>query len=199
MLPLDGVRVVELSGTYAAGLPGRLLQGYGACVQRLDWDGPTPISNDERLYLHTGKHALEVAGLHEALQQADIIVSDLQPYQLNQLGIDWHQLRAANLQQVIVSAAAFGLHGPYANVQHTNATAFALGGIMGLTGDSERSPLLTGGNHAYALAGSTLSPLPPLLGLGYSAMDEANWLISPVKSVRLACWNITARSLPTPG
>lgn len=153
MLPLDGVRVVELSGTYAAGLPGRLLQGYGACVQRLDWDGPTPISNDERLYLHTGKHALEVAGLHEALQQADIIVSDLQPYQLNQLGIDWHQLRAANLQQVIVSAAAFGLHGPYANVQHTNATAFALGGIMGLTGDSERSPLLTGGNHAYALAG----------------------------------------------
>ena len=153
LLPLDGVRVVELSGTYAAGFPGRLLQGYGACVQRLDWDGPTSITADERLYLHIGKQALAIAELRKALQNADIIVSDLQPYQLEQLGIDWHHQHATNPRQVIISAAAFGLHGPYANMQHTNATAFALGGIMGLTGDSERSPLLTGGNHAYALAG----------------------------------------------
>jgi crotonobetainyl-CoA:carnitine CoA-transferase CaiB-like acyl-CoA transferase len=152
-LPLDGVRVVELSGTYAAGFPGRMLQGYGASVQRLDWDGPTPITVDERLYLHVGKLSLPIEKLHEAITQADIIVSDLQPYQLEALELDWHRQHCANPLQVIVSAAAFGLHGPYANMQHTNATAFALGGIMGLTGDSERSPLLTGGNHAYALAG----------------------------------------------
>jgi formyl-CoA transferase len=144
LLPLEGVRVVELSGTYAAGFPGRMLQGYGACVQRLDWDGPTPITADERLYLHTGKQTVAVTEIHEALRHADIIVSDLQPYQLEPLGVDWHKQHAANTRQVIVSAAAFGLHGPYANIQHTNATAFALGGIMGLTGDSERSPLLTG-------------------------------------------------------
>ncbi len=153
LLPLDGVHVVELSGTYAAGFPGRLLQGFGACVQRLEWDGPTPITSDERLYLHTGKQSLPTTELHAALRIADIIVSDLQPYQLEQLGIDWHQQHAVNPRQVIVSAAAFGLRGPYANMQHTNATAFALGGIMGLTGDAQRSPLLTGGNHAYALAG----------------------------------------------
>ncbi len=153
LLPLDGVNVVELSGSYAAGFPGRMLQGYGACVQRLDWDGPTPFSADERLYLHTGKIALPLKQLNDALANAHIIVSDLQPYQLADLGVDWQKQHAANPRQVIVSAAAFGLRGPYANMQHTNATAFALGGIMGLTGDSERSPLLTGGNHAYALAG----------------------------------------------
>jgi crotonobetainyl-CoA:carnitine CoA-transferase CaiB-like acyl-CoA transferase len=153
LLPLDGVHVVELSGTYAAGFPGRLLQGYGARVQRLEWDGPTPITDDERLYLHTGKESLPATKLHKALKDANIIVSDLQPYQLEQLGIDWRKQHGASPRQVIVSAAAFGLQGPYANMQHTNATAFALGGIMGLTGDAQRSPLLTGGNHAYALAG----------------------------------------------
>jgi crotonobetainyl-CoA:carnitine CoA-transferase CaiB-like acyl-CoA transferase len=153
LLPLDGVNVVELSGSYAAGFPGRMLQGYGACVQRLDWDGPTAISADERLYLHTGKRVLPLDQLHQAVAQADIIVSDLQPYQLAALGLDWAQQHGVNPLQVIVSVAAFGLRGPYANMQHTNATAFALGGIMGLTGDAERSPLLTGGNHAYALAG----------------------------------------------
>jgi crotonobetainyl-CoA:carnitine CoA-transferase CaiB-like acyl-CoA transferase len=153
LLPLNGVRVVELSGTYAAGLSGRFLQGYGATVQRLDWDSPTPNTSDERLYLHTGKLTLATEELQAALAQADIIVSDLQPYQLAELGLDWHAQHASNPQQVIVSVAAFGLHGPYANLQHTNATAFALGGIMGLTGNAERSPLLTGGNHAYALAG----------------------------------------------
>ena len=153
LLPLDGVQVVELSGTHAAGFPGRLLQGFGACVQRLEWDGPAPITNDERLYLHTGKQSLPATQLHAALGIADIIVSDLQPYQLEQQGIDWYKQHTANPRQVIVSAAAFGLRGPYANMQHTNATAFALGGIMGLTGDAQRSPLLTGGNHAYALAG----------------------------------------------
>jgi crotonobetainyl-CoA:carnitine CoA-transferase CaiB-like acyl-CoA transferase len=153
LLPLDGVRVVELSGTYAAGLPGRLLQGYGASVQRLDWDGPTRITGDERLYLHTGKLALAVEDLTHAIAKADIVVSDLQPYQLTELGLDWYAQHAANPRQVIVSVAAFGLRGPYVNLQHTNATAFALGGIMGLTGSAERSPLLTGGNHAYALAG----------------------------------------------
>jgi crotonobetainyl-CoA:carnitine CoA-transferase CaiB-like acyl-CoA transferase len=153
LLPLDGVHVVELSGSYAAGFPGRMLQGFGARVQRLEWEGPTPITGDERLYLHTGKQTLPTTELLEALRSADIIVSDLQPYQLEQLGLDWTQQHAVNPRQVIVSAAAFGLRGPYANMQHTNATAFALGGIMGLTGDSERSPLLTGGNHAYALAG----------------------------------------------
>jgi crotonobetainyl-CoA:carnitine CoA-transferase CaiB-like acyl-CoA transferase len=153
LLPLDGVRVVEFSGTYAAGLPGRLLQGYGASVQRLEWDGPTPVTADQRLYLHTGKLPLAVGKLKTAIAHADIIISDLQPYQLAELGLDWHNQHTTYPQQVIVSVAAFGLRGPYANLQHTNATAFALGGIMGLTGSAERSPLLTGGNQAYALAG----------------------------------------------
>ncbi len=161
-LPLDGLTVIELSRTYAAGLAGRYLRGYGAEVTRVDltgtWaDATAELTADESLYLHTGKSTLDLRtdGWRRLLDQADLVLSDLQPRHLATLGIgrNWSAHHEGHPAQVIVSVTAFGLHGPYADYEHTNATAFALGGIMGLTGDADRSPLVTGGNHAYALAG----------------------------------------------
>ncbi len=152
-LPLHNVRVLELSGGYAAGLTGRLLRGYGAHVTRANHGLAFALTNDEQTYLHYGKHVADVADLPTLLNEADLIISDLQPRLLTRLGIDWHSQHLAHPEQVIVSVTPFGLTGPYADHQHTNAVAFALGGIMGLTGDATRTPLLTGGNQAYALAG----------------------------------------------
>ena len=152
-LPLHNLRVLELSGGYAAGLVGRLLRGYGAHVSRIDHGMTFALTTDEQTYLHQGKHVADLADLGKLLSQADLIVSDSQPHLLTRLGIDWHSQHMAHPEQVIVSVTPFGLTGPYADHQHTNAVAFALGGIMGLTGDATRTPLLTGGNQAYALAG----------------------------------------------
>ncbi len=79
------------------------------------------------------------------------MLSDLQPGALSASGIDW--VRDRRPGQVVVSVTPFGLTGPMADERHTNAVAFAAGGIMGLTGDPDRSPLVTGGSQAYALAG----------------------------------------------
>ena len=152
-LPLLHVRVLELSGGYAGGLTGRLLRGYGAHVSRVDPGFGVSLTNDEYVYLHQGKHSADVADLEMLVNQADLIISDLQPLLLSRLGIDWHTQHLAHPQQVIVSVTPFGLTGPYADHEHTNAVAFALGGIMGLSGDATRTPLVTGGNQAYALAG----------------------------------------------
>ncbi len=81
------------------------------------------------------------------------IVSDAPPRTLSELGITWAELHQSHPQLVIVSVTPFGLVGPYADFEHTNATTYAIGGVMGLTGDSDRHPLLTGGSQAYALAG----------------------------------------------
>ena len=153
-LPLAGVEVLELSGTPAAGLAGRFLQGYGARVVRVDPGFAPPLTADEARYLHQGKLSAPCDdGLHLLLDAADLVLSDVQPAGLASLGIDWSTRHSAQPRQVIVSVTPFGLTGPYADFRHTNATAFALGGIMGLTGSADRSPLVTGGNQAYALAG----------------------------------------------
>ena len=152
--PLRGVRVLELSGAYAAGLTGRFLRGFGAEVTHVDPGAVVALTDDERAYVHAGKRHLPVGGPWRALlEDTDIVVSDLQPGALAVLGLDWNAHHASHPAQVIISITPFGLTGPYADHQHTNAVAFALGGIMSLTGDADRTPLITGGNQAYALAG----------------------------------------------
>ena len=144
----------ELSDGHAAGFAGRMLRGYGADVVRAD-HAPTPgaLTDDQHTYLHRGKRCVDAAAFHDHVHDVDIVLSDLQPSQARSFGIDWTAIRVARPGLVVVSVTPFGLTGPYAEFAHTNAVAFALGGIMGLTGDPERAPLLTGGSHAYALAG----------------------------------------------
>ena len=152
-LPLAGVRVLEISEGYAAGLAGRMLRGYGADVVRVASQSSDALTDDQHTYVHLGKRSVGIEALDQQLLDADIVMSDVQPALLHSLGIDWVAIRSARPGLVVVSVTPFGLTGPYADLAHTNAVAFALGGIMGLTGDPDRTPLLTGGSQAYALAG----------------------------------------------
>jgi crotonobetainyl-CoA:carnitine CoA-transferase CaiB-like acyl-CoA transferase len=57
-----------------------------------------------------------------------------------------------------VSVTPFGQTGPYRHYKSTNIVSFALGGIMSLTGDPAREPLVSGGSQAQYLGGCTPSP-----------------------------------------
>ncbi len=76
--PLQGVRVLELSGTIAAGFAGRYLRGYGADVVRVPIEGRAGPTADERRYLHAGKRALlgEGDAVRRLALAADIVVED---------------------------------------------------------------------------------------------------------------------------
>ena len=153
---LENLTVLELGGGVAAAMTARFLHGYGARVTRFE---PSDLSRAIELrpsqrtaYLsgidvvpgRTGDLSALVAG-------ADMIVSDRQPAEISALGLDFTQLRAVRPELIVVSVTPFGLHGPCADFATSNAVSFAAGGIMSLTGDADRTPLLTGGSHAYAL------------------------------------------------
>jgi crotonobetainyl-CoA:carnitine CoA-transferase CaiB-like acyl-CoA transferase len=153
-LPLDGVRVLELSTGLAAGFAGRLLRGYGADVRRADLPAaiaPVDLTADEATYVHTGKGAATIEAIHASA--VDIVVSDLQPAALAAVGIDWSAVHSEHPDLVVVSVTPFGLTGPYADYAATNAVMFAMGGIMSLTGDAARTPLVTGGSQGSMNAG----------------------------------------------
>lgn len=152
--PLAGARVLEISSGVAAAYAGRMLRGYGAHVRHVEAPDVVPLTADEAGYLHAGKvHEPVPADWDALLAGADIVVSDRQPAQLAALGLDWDAVRARHPHLVVVSVTPFGLTGPYADWQSTNAVSFAMGGIMSLTGDIGRTPLVTGGNQAFVLAG----------------------------------------------
>jgi crotonobetainyl-CoA:carnitine CoA-transferase CaiB-like acyl-CoA transferase len=64
-----------------------------------------------------------------------------------------HEIRERHPRLVVTAITPLGLDGPHAAHKSTNIVAFANGGIMALTGERERSPLLTGGDQAFMLAG----------------------------------------------
>ena len=153
MLVFEGLRVLEISGGVAAGFTGRLLRGFGADVRRFDVDRPLPLTGDEAIYLHSGKSEVSKTALPTAMTDADMILTDLQPHEAAAHGLDWQAARAESPRVLIVSVTPFGLSGPYCNFETTNAVSFAMGGIMSLTGDQDRTPLVTGGSQALYLAG----------------------------------------------
>ena len=153
-LPLADVRVLEVSSGIPAAYAGRMLRGYGADVRHVAVPGVVPLTADEATYLHAGKAELDVPADWDALfGAADIVISDRQPAQLRELGLDWAEVRARHPHLVVVSVTPFGLTGPYADYRAANAVSFAMGGIMSLTGDAARTPLVTGGRQADKLAG----------------------------------------------
>jgi crotonobetainyl-CoA:carnitine CoA-transferase CaiB-like acyl-CoA transferase len=159
--PLHGLRVVELAGGVPAAFCARQLRGFGAetiRVEGVDGAGPGPtcrLTADQRVFLVAGARRLVVTGdeLAELLDAADVVVEDGGPGFLASLGLDPEVDRAGRPHRVVTSISPFGHTGPRADWQTTNAVQFAVGGLMTLTGEPHRAPLVTGGEQAYFLGG----------------------------------------------
>jgi crotonobetainyl-CoA:carnitine CoA-transferase CaiB-like acyl-CoA transferase len=154
MLPLDGMRVLEIGGGVPAAFATRWLAGYGADVVRSE--GPAGgLDRDEEIALLAGKRRVAVPDgqLHALALAADLVVEDGKPGALALLGLDPLALRAEKPALVVTSLTAFGQTGPHASCEATNLVAHAAGGILSLTGVRGRPPLANGANQALKLLG----------------------------------------------
>lgn len=181
-LPLVGVRVVEIAGGIAAAFAARLLAGFGAEVTRVEGfaEGPD-LTTAEEIYLLAGKHRVqpsadELDGLVELVEQSDITVDDGSPHRLGSLRLEPVELRKARPSLVFVSVSPFGQTGPYRNYRATNIVSFALGGIMSLTGEYDREPLVSGGSQAQYLAGLHAFAAAVTAYLGAAVHGEGDWV-----------------------
>ena len=149
---LEGVRVLEVGGGFAAAFAARWLAGFGADVVRVD-PLEESLTADEQVYLLAGKRRIAAnAGQLRALAlAADIVIEDQKPGTLAGWGMSPPGLRKEKPALVVVSVTPFGQTGPYATYEADNIVAFAMGGLMSLTGHPAREPLMTGGSQAYCL------------------------------------------------
>jgi len=186
--PLDGVRVLDLTAFWAGPYATFFLGGLGAdvihveSVQRPDgmrfgthaqptspawWEyGPTFHS------ANTGKRGLTldltrprgVELLLELVKQADVVVENFSPRVMDNFGIDWAKLSAANPRLVYVRMPAFGLDGPWRNRVGFAQTMEQVSGIAWLT--------------AYpATAGEQAGPLTPRACADPLAGLHAAWAV----------------------
>ena len=177
VLPLDGMRVLEIGGGVPAAFATRWLAAYGADVVRSE--GPAgALDADEEVALLPGKRrvAADDTRLRALALAADVVVEDGPPGALAARGLGPDALRREKPALVVTSLTAFGQTGPHAGFEATNLVAHAAGGILSLTGIRGRPPLANGANQAWKLLGLHGFAASVTAYFGALLSGEGDWL-----------------------
>ncbi len=160
--PLADLRVVEIAGGVPAAFCARQLRGFGAetirieaIPDRTDLGVGCRLTPDQEVFLVAGSRRVDAPldAVMELLDSADVIIEDQGPGFLTTIGIDPAHLADTGAPTIVTSISPVGHRGPRAGWQATNAVQFAIGGLMTLTGEPHRPPLVTGGEQALFLGG----------------------------------------------
>jgi crotonobetainyl-CoA:carnitine CoA-transferase CaiB-like acyl-CoA transferase len=162
-LPLDGLKVVDLTWVFAGPLSTRVLADFGATVVKVE--GPThpdasrggggALCGDLSLegsvafaHFNCGKLGLTLdlgteagrAVLRDLVRWADVLVESYTPGVMEAWGLGYADLRAVNPQLVMVSTSLMGQSGPLSEFAGFGNLAGAITGFYELTGWPDRAP-----------------------------------------------------------
>ncbi|MDE0035358.1 MAG: CoA transferase [Deltaproteobacteria bacterium] len=182
---LDGVRVLELAGAEGE-YCGKLLADFGAEVIKVEPPGGSPSRGeppfmDDRpgsdrsltfLYFNANKKSITAdLGTEEGRErvrrlsaEVDVLLESGAPGTLAALGLGHEDLRTANPRLVYASVTAFGQTGPYSGYRWSGLVAFAMGGLMYVSGKPSAPPVNAPGAQAF-LVGSAHTALAILMAL----------------------------------
>jgi crotonobetainyl-CoA:carnitine CoA-transferase CaiB-like acyl-CoA transferase len=173
MLPLTGLKVLELGHYIAAPFATRLLADLGAEVIKVEPPEGDPVrgwgsqvkGNAVWFSVH-GRNKLSVtlnlkspedrARVLKLAGRADALVENFRPGQLERLGLGPEALHEANPRLVIARISGYGQDGPYRDKPAFGAIGEAMGGLRHLTanpGQTELPPPRCGVSISDDLAG----------------------------------------------
>lgn len=183
---LKGIKVVEMSTFMAAPVAGKQFAQYGASVIKID-----PIYGDPFYYFgralqmsttdeenpvwqwtHADKKEIAVDYktpegieiIHKLLSEADVFLTNFRPYQLEQAGLLYEQIKDVYPKLVYAWVTGYGLEGPWKDDPGFDSVAFFVrpGFLLGF-GDHE-VPVSSPGTLGDIITGNNLF-LAAVLGL----------------------------------
>jgi crotonobetainyl-CoA:carnitine CoA-transferase CaiB-like acyl-CoA transferase len=162
-LPLAGLKVLDLTTSYAGPLVGRALANFGATVVKVESANrpdlartAPPFLGDgfetSAAYAHTnaGKWSIALdlskgdeprAVLRDLAAWADVLIDAYAPGALDRMGLDRATLAELNPGLVVLQTTMLGQTGPLADVPGYGNMATALTGFFATTGWPDRSPV----------------------------------------------------------
>ena len=162
MLPLDGMKVLDISQIMAGPYCTMVLGDMGAEVVKVekanggdDSRQMGPYINDESTcfsQINRNKKSISLNLKDERAQQiffqlakeADVIVENYRPGVTKSLGIDYDTVSEINPGIVYCSISGYGQTGPYSHKGGFDLVAQGMTGLMSMTGEKGRRPLKTG-------------------------------------------------------
>ena len=163
-LPLSGIRVIDV-GTFLAGPhAASALSEFGAEVLKVEH----PIAGDpmRRFGTSTKRHDATLVWLSEArnrksvtldlhqtegvqlflrlVEKSDVLIENFRPGIMEEWGLGWPELSAANPGLIYLRVSGYGQTGPYRHRSGFAHIAHAFGGLSYLAGFPGETPVLPG-------------------------------------------------------
>lgn len=164
-LPLQDIRVVDLSRVLAGPSAGQILGDLGADVIKIErpgtgddtrgW-GPPFLGNgsDSAYFLSANRNKRSVAVdistvegqdlVRRLIGQSDVVIENFKTGDLTAKGLGWNELRAQVPGLVYCSITGFGQSGPDACRPGYDFIIQGLSGLMSVTGEPEGQPMKLG-------------------------------------------------------
>jgi crotonobetainyl-CoA:carnitine CoA-transferase CaiB-like acyl-CoA transferase len=159
--PLVGLKVVDLATVVAGPGVAKYFADYGADVIKVEipsgdstrsmgWTQPGESDSLWWKLVNRGKRSLvldlkknsELEVLKQLIDSADLLIENMRPGKIEQLGLDPVELMKRNPKLVVLRVSGFGQSGPYAQKPGFATIAEALSGLSGLLGEPDGGPLL---------------------------------------------------------
>ncbi len=187
-LPLQGVRILDLSRLLPGGFCSMLLADFGAEVLKVEdtgmgdyvrWSPPYYEGADKTargalfLALNRGKRSIRIDLKNERgrevllrlVRDTDVLLESFRPGVLDRLGVGYERLRRENPGLVYCAITGYGQDGPNRDRSGHDMNYLGLGGLLGLTGASDGPPVQAAGQIADIGGGALMGAIGILIAL----------------------------------
>jgi alpha-methylacyl-CoA racemase len=179
-LPLEGIRVLDLSRLLPGGFCSLLLADFGADVVKVEdtgmgdyirWSPPyyegAHDSAKSALFLSLNRNKrsirvdLKSEGGREALmalvRESDVVLESFRPGVLERLGVGYERMREENPGIVYCAISGYGQTGPKRDASGHDMNYLGLIGLLGLTGEQGGEPVQAAGQIADLGGGALMA------------------------------------------
>jgi alpha-methylacyl-CoA racemase len=187
-LPLEGVRVLDLSRLLPGPFCSLLLADFGADVIKVEdmargdymrwappsYDGADPSAASAMfLALNRNKRSVRVnlkegrgrEVLFALARSADVVLESFRPGVLDRLGCGYDALRAANPGIVYCAISGYGQDSPLRDRSGHDLNYLAVAGLLGLSGEADGPPVQPAGQIADLGGGALMAAFGILAAL----------------------------------
>jgi len=181
-LPLEGIKVLDLSRYLPGPLATQILADFGAEVIKIeDRKGELgrflqPMINDTSARFYTVNRNKKSMGLDlkqpqgkeifkKLVAEADIVVDQFRPDVMNKLGLGYETLKEINPRIIYCIITGYGLTGPMRDAAGHDINYLNIAGVTELLGTKDGPPAMCGVQIADTAGGSLYSVIAILLAL----------------------------------
>jgi alpha-methylacyl-CoA racemase len=187
-LPLDGIRVLDLSRLLPGGFCSLLLADFGADVLKVEdtgmgdyirWSPPYYEGAHDSaksalfLSLNRNKRSIRIDLKNERGREAllalvreyDVVLESFRPGVLDRLGVGYERMREENPRIVYCAISGYGQDGPKRDASGHDMNYLGLIGLLGLTGERGGEPVQAAGQIADLGGGALMAAFGILAAL----------------------------------